>query len=243
MAQQSPPLVRQRVSGALLIAGAVIGTIGNALHPHSASPDPAATVQAIAQNGAWVAIHLAIIVAILLIIGGLVGLAEELRGSSAEPLARLGLAAALLGGAIVTVSTALDGFGRKALAVALAEAPAPEAATALRIAIAANDAQFGLWSIAMLVFFGVTFACFGGAITASRRFPGWFGWIALVGAGGSAIAALLQIAANGEVQAAETIFLASSIMLTVWTLAVGVRLWRGPALDVAGEPSLAPTGG
>ena len=243
MAQQSPPLVRQRISGALLIAGAVIGTVGNALHPHSASPDPAATVQAIAQNGAWVAIHLAIIVAILLIIGGLVGLAEDLRGSSAEPLARLGLAAALLGGAIVTVSTALDGFGRKALAVALAEAPAPEAATALRIAIAANDAQFGLWSIAMLVFFGVTFACFGGAIIASRRFPGWFGWIALVGAGGSAIAALLQIAANGQVQAAETIFLASSIMLTVWTLAVGVRLWRGPALDVAGEPSLAPTGG
>ena len=243
MAQQSPPFVRQRISGALLIAGAVIGTVGNALHPHSASPDPAATVQAIAQNGAWVAIHLAIIVAILLIIGGLVGLAEELRGSSAEPLARLGLAAALLGGAIVTVSTALDGFGRKALAVALADAPAPEAATALRIAIAANDAQFGLWSIAMLVFFGVTFACFGGAIIASRRFSGWFGWIALVGAGGSAIAALLQIAANGEVQAAETIFLASSIMLTVWTLAVGVRLWRGPSLDVAGEPSLAPTGG
>ena len=243
MAQQSPPFVRQRISGALLIAGAVIGTVGNALHPHSASPDPAATVQAIAQNGAWVAIHLAIIVAILLIIGGLVGLAEELRGSSAEPLARLGLAAALLGGAIVTVSTALDGFGRKALAVALAEAPAPEAATALRIAIAANDAQFGIWSIGMLVFFGATFACFGGAIIASRRFPGWFGWIALVGAGGSAIAALLQIAANGEVQAAESIFLASSIMLTVWTLAVGVRLWRGPALDVAGEPSLAPTGG
>ena len=243
MAQQSPPFLCQRISGALLIVGAVIGTIGNALHPHSASPDPAATVQAIAQNGAWVAIHLAIIVAILLIMGGLVGLAEELRGSSAEPLARLGLAAALLGGAIVTVSTALDGFGRKALAVALAEAPAPEAATALRIAIAANDAQFGLWSIAMLVFFGVTFACFGGAIIASRRFPGWFGWIALVGAGGSAIAALLQIAANGEVQAAETIFLASSILLTLWTLAVGVRLWRGPSLDVAGEPSLAPTGG
>ena len=243
MAQQSPPLVRQRISGALLISGAVIGTIGNALHPHSASPDPAATVQAIAQNGAWVAIHLAIIVAILLIIGGLVGLAEEFRASSAEPLARLGLAAALIGGAVVTVNFALDGFGRKAQAVAVADAPASEAATALRIAITANDAQQGLWSMAMLVFFGVTFACFGGAIIASRRFPGWFGWIALVGAGGSAIAALLQIAANGEVQAAETIFLASSILLILWTLAVGVRLWRGPALDVAGEPSHAPTGG
>ncbi|MEP7041351.1 MAG: DUF4386 family protein [Chloroflexota bacterium] len=242
MAQQSRSLVRQRISGALLIAGAVLGTIGNALHPHTASPDPAATVQAIAQNGAWVAIHLAIIVAILLIIGGLVGLAEEFRESSAEPLARLGLATALIGGTVVTVSTALDGFGRKALAVALAEAPASEAATALRIAIAANDAQFGLWSIGMLVFFGATFACFGGAILASRQFPAWFGWVALVGAAGSASAALLQIAANGQVQAAETIFLASSILLTLWTLAVGVRLWRGPSLDVAAEPSLAPAG-
>lgn len=243
MAQQSPPLVRQRIFGALLIAGAVIGTIGNAMHPHTASPDPAATVQAIAQNGPWVAIHLAVIVAILLIIGGLVGLAGELRGPSAEPVARLGLAAALIGGTVVTVSTAIDGFGRKALAVAVADAPTPEAATALRIAVAANDTQFGLWSIGMLVFFGATFACFGGAILASRQLPAWFGWVALAGAAGSAIAALLQIAANGQVQVAETTFLVSSIVLTIWTIAVGIRLmWRGPSLDVAGEPSLAPAG-
>ena len=88
-------------------------------------------IQAIAGNGAWVAIHLAIIVAILLIIGGLVGLAEQMEGTSVEPLARLGLAAALLGGAIVTVSSAIDGFVMKALAVASPIAAAPDAALAL----------------------------------------------------------------------------------------------------------------
>jgi hypothetical protein len=240
MSTQLPSLVRQRMSGALFVAGAVIGLVGNALHPHTADPDAAATVQAIAQNGAWVAIHLAIIVAILLIIGGLVGLAEQFQGTSAEPLARLGLAAALLGGAVVTVSTAIDGFVMKALSVSSAGAPAEEAATALRIAIAVKEVDFGIWSIGMLVFFGVAFACFGFAVTASRRYPGWFGWIAVLGAGGSAIAALLQIAASGEVQAAETIFLASSTLLTLWTLALGVLMWRGFADAVAAEPSLDP---
>ena len=78
----------------------------------------------------------------------------------------------------------------------------------------------------MLAFFGVAFACVGGALVGSQRFPGWFGWIAVVGAGGSAVAALLQIGASGEVRAAETIFLASSLLLTLWTLALGILMWR-----------------
>ena len=82
MSVQPQPLRRQRMSGALFIAGALIGLVGNALHPHTAGLDGAATVQAIAQNGAWVTIHLAIIVAILLIIGGLVGLADDMQGTA-----------------------------------------------------------------------------------------------------------------------------------------------------------------
>jgi hypothetical protein len=226
--------------GALLISGAVIGLVGNALHPHTVNLDGAATIQAIAGNGAWVAIHLAIIVAILLIIGGLVGLAEELEGTSVEPLARLGLAAALLGGAIVTVSSAIDGFVMKALAIASAFDAAPDAAIALRISIAVKEVDFGIWSIGILAFFGVAFACFGGAVAGSPRFPGWFGWIAVVGAGGSAVAALLQIAASGEVQAAETIFFVSSLLLTLWTLALGILMWRGQADAIAQSRSFAP---
>ena len=241
MSTQPPPLVRMRMSGALFVAGAVIGLVGNALHPHSAEPNAAATVQAIAENGTWVAIHLAIIVAILLIIGGLVGLAELLKDTPGGSLARLGLAAALLGGAIVTVSTAIDGFAIKALALSVAAAPAAESATALRIAVAVKETDFGIWSIGILVFFGATFACFGGAVTASLRFPGWFGYVAVVGAGGSAVAAVLQIAANREVQAAETIFLGASLLLTLWTLALGFLMWRGSADAITGDTSVAPT--
>ena len=130
MFDQPSPLVRQKMSGALFVGGAIIGFLGNALHPHTADPVAAATVRAIAQNGAWIAIHLAIVVAILLIIGGLVGLAELLKGTAGRRLSELGLAAALLGGAIVTTSTAIDGFAMKALSVSTTGASAAESATA-----------------------------------------------------------------------------------------------------------------
>ncbi len=232
-------LAWHRLFGALFISGAIIGLVGNGLHPHTADLDGAATVHAIAGNGAWVAIHLAIIVAILLVIGGLVGLAEEMTGTPGEPLARLGLVAAVLGGSVVTVSSAIDGFVMKALSVASVSANGTDGALALSISVAVKDVDFGIWSIGMLAFFGVAFACFGGAVIASRRYSGWFGWIAIVGAAGSAAAALLQIAASGEVQTAEILFFASSLILTLWALALGILMWREDAGAMVDPLSLA----
>jgi hypothetical protein len=237
---RSQPTASHRLFGALFISGSIIGAVGNGLHPHTAGVGGAATVQAIAASGAWVAIHLAIIIAILLVIGGLVGLAEDMTGTKGEPLARLGLAAALLGGAVVTVSSAIDGFVMKALSVAAVGTVAPDAAIALRISVAVKEVDFGIWSIGMLAFFGVAFACFGGAVIASRRHPYWFGWIAVAGAAGSAIAALLQIAASGEVQIAETLFFAASLILTLWALAIGIQMWRGSADAIIDGASHGP---
>ena len=242
MGPRSQPTASHRLFGALFISGAVIGAVGNGLHPHTAGVGGAATIQAIAASGAWVAIHLAIIIAILLVIGGLVGLAEDMTGTHGEPLARLGLAAALLGGAVVTVSSAIDGFVMKALSVTAVGTAAPDAAIALRISVAVKEVDFGIWSIGMLAFFGVAFACFGGAVIASRRYPSWFGWIAVAGAVGSAIAALLQIAASGEVQTAETLFFASSLILTLWALGLGIQMWRGSTDAIVDALSQAPRG-
>jgi len=232
----------QRLSAVLLVLGAGLGLVGNALHPHTAAADATAPLRAIAQSGAWVGIHLVIIVAVLLVIGGLVGLAHLLADGPAGPLARLGLAAALLGGAVVCVSTAIDGFALRALARAWAEAPAAEAATALRVAAAVQAAAFGVWSIGMLVFFGAAFGCFGAAATASGRFPGWFGWPAVAGGAGAAAAALLQLVSGGEVQAAETLFLAASLLLTLWAFALGVLLWRAPAVADLAARRASPGG-
>jgi hypothetical protein len=217
----------QTSTSLLLLVGGVLAAIGNALHPHAPTTDRAATIVAIATDGAWVWIHLAIILGVLLIVGGLVGLSPELVGRVAEPFARLGVAAALVGGAVVTVSTAVDGFGMKALADGVASGPSSEAAGRLRAAVAIAEADFGVWSIGMLVLFGAAFGCFAIAIATSRRFPAWNGLLAALGAAGAAVAALDQIAVGGESQTAETLFLVGSVLLTVWVLVTGVQLWRG----------------
>ncbi len=243
MSERTPIAVQhisQRPSAVLLFVGALIGLVGNALHPHVAQSADLA-LQAVAGSDAWVAIHLTIVVAILLVIGGLIGLAHELDDGPGGPLARLGVGAALLGGAVVTVSTAIDGFVMKPLALAWVVSPASDSAAALRFAAAVKLVDFGIWSIGMLVFFGVAFVCFGAAVALSGRFPARLGWVAVVAGTGSAVAAILQIANTGEVQAAVTLFLISSMVTTLWALALGVLLWRAaPAGDRLTTPEPRP---
>lgn len=238
----SPSVQRksQRLTAIPLVAGAVIGAIGNVLHPHVAV-SMTSKLQAIAGNGAWVAIHLTILVAILLVVGGLVGLARLLDGGPGGSLARIGLAAALVGGALATVSTSIDGFAMKPLALDWAVASTSDAAAVLGLAGAVQVVGFAIWSMAILVLFGGAFACFGAALVASGQFPAWLGWVAIVSGVGSAVAALLQIAHTGEVQAAETLFFASSLLVTLWAFAVGALVWRdGRAPGGARAPGPLP---
>ena len=223
----SPSVQRssQRLTALPLVAGAVIGAVGNALHPHVAV-SMTSKLQAIAGNEAWVALHLTILVAILLVIGGLVGLARLLDGGPGGALARIGIAAALVGGALATVSTSIDGFAMKPLALGWAAASTSDATAVLGLAGAVQVVGFAIWSMAILVLFGVAFACFGAALVQSKQFPAWLGWMGIAAGAGSAIAALLQIANTGEVQAAETLFFASSLLVTMWAFAVGVFTWR-----------------
>ena len=225
------PFRGSRLAAGMLISGAMIGLVGNALHPHAAGADAEATMAAIAASGAWVAIHFAILTAIILIVGGLIALADTFRGTEGELFWRLGLAAALVGTAVVTVSTSVDGFGMKAIALDILNAPSATHATALAIAVGLREADFGIWSIGIVIFFGAAFASFGTAMVVSRRYERGLGWLAIVGAAGSTVGGMLQIAATGETQAAETILLVSTILLTVWTFILGVRVFRNPLME------------
>lgn len=234
-----PRAQRQKLSASLLLTGGLLALVGNALHPHAPDGDPAATIAALAADATWPWIHLAIMGGILLIIGGLVLFARGLVGSLAEPLARLATTALLIGGAVVTVSTSVDGFGMKALAVAAQTAPATETTAALRTAIAVDTMDFGIWSLGMLILFGAGFGCFALALAASRLLPLWYAALAAAGALLSALAAVLQIAEGGETQAAETLFLVGSMLLTAWVLILGLRLWRGLPVPMP-TPAVAP---
>lgn len=228
---------QRRAAAGLLIVGSLLGLVGNALHPHAATPDAGARLQLIAGEAPWSAIHLAIIVAILLVIGGLLGLAEELAESPGIYGARLAVGASLLGGALVTVSTTIDGFAMKSFAATVAHGGGDGV---LQSAVAAQSIGFGIWSVGMLVFFGAAFACFGAAILSSGRYPRRYGWTPMIGGVGSAVAALIQLALNREVQVAETTFLLSSLLITLWSFALGVRMWRKAPPVPEARAALAP---
>ena len=70
---------------------------------------------------------------------------------------------------------------------------------------------------------------------------------AACGAGATA-APLLQSITGGDPQAAETHFLAASLLLTLWAFALGVLLWRAaavadPAVRLAAPGGLRPSQG
>lgn len=228
---------RRRAAAGLLIVGSVLGLVGNALHPHSATADAGAHLQMIADSAPWSAIHLAVIMAILLVIGGLLGLADELADTPGRFWTGLAVGGSLLGGALVTVSTTIDGFAMKSFAATVADGGGDGA---IQSAAAAQSIGFGIWSVGMLVFFGAAFACFGAAILSSGRYPQRYGWTPVIGGAGSAVAALLQLAFNREVQVAETTFLVSSLVVTVWSLALGVRMWRGAPSAAEVRTAIAP---
>lgn len=226
----------------LLVLGAVIGLVGNALHPHVVNPSTESKLRMVADSATWLGIHGAISVAVLLVIGGLIGFSAALADGPAGPLARLGAAAAVLGGALVSVSLSIDGFAMRPMALAWASAPAPEAADIIRVARGVDQAAFGIWSIGMLVFFGAAFICLGLAANASGRFGALFGWAAAAGGVLSGAAAVLQIANTGETAAAEMLFLVGSVVVTLWSLALGVLLWRRTSAVAAVERPSVPKG-
>ena len=71
------------IGGVAAIVGSLIGMVGNLIHPDTPIGDPTGVALAIAQSETWLPIHLAIVLGIILMFGGLVALAYSVRGDLA----------------------------------------------------------------------------------------------------------------------------------------------------------------
>ena len=89
-----------RIGVVLLFAGVVLPTIlFLALHPKVADPnDTEAILQSIVDSPGWAGVHVAILAGVFLLIGGLLALYRSITAEPGAALARLGFAAALVGG-------------------------------------------------------------------------------------------------------------------------------------------------
>jgi hypothetical protein len=216
-----------RIGGCSAIAGAILGMVGNLIHPGTSGPaHPQATALVVAASDIWIPVHLGILVAFVLMLGGLVAIHDSIVGGLPGALGRFGLAAAFVGTAGGVVLITLDGFAAKHLADSwVASAPGARA-DALAAFKAEDSINFALLSPLNLVFAGFTFVLFGLAAAFSDVYPRWLGWIAVAGGVGGAASGVIQAYIGEPSTITTALGIAAPTIITLWLLVMGILLLR-----------------
>jgi hypothetical protein len=232
-----------RIGGGSAVLGAILGLVGNLIHPATSGPGhPAATARVVAESDIWIPLHLALLVSFILMLGGLVAVHDSIPSGLPGALARYGLMAAVVGTAGGVVLLSLDGFAAKHLAESWASAPAELRPAALASFRAEDSIDFALLSPLNLVFAGFTFVLYGLAAAFSNVYPRWLGAVAVAGGVGGAVSGVVQ-AYIGEPSAITTALgIAAPTIITLWLVAMGILLLRrgGTPRSTADPISIAP---
>jgi uncharacterized protein DUF4386 len=223
-----------RIGSAAGIVGALLGMVGNLIHPATPTDDPEGVARTIADSELWVADHLAIVLGLILMLGGLVAIAHSIQGGLPGALARLGSGAAVAGSTVGLILVTLDGLAAKQIAEAWTTAPPEEQAAALRLVLAEETINFALAALFNILFAGVTFILYGLAVAWSRVYPRWLGWVVVVAGLGSVVAGLVQAYAGESTTVTRVLTIIFPTVITLWLVQICVLLFRqAPALERA----------
>ena len=217
-----------RIGGVSLIVGFVLTIVHVVLlvvdAPLSEPGDTEAFLQSIVDSSIWAGSHVLVLITLLLGVGGLLALYRSITGEPGAALAQLGFAAALMGGAVTSVSVAILGGGAmKELADAWAAAADNE--VPLAVAEAALLVSFDIGSWGNLVFYGVAPILYGLAIALTGLYPKWLGWVAVIGGAGGVLIQIVQFS-QGVSQVTASVYVAFFLVVTLWLLVMGVLMWR-----------------
>lgn len=216
-----------RLGGIAAITGSLAGLVGNVIHPDTAGPhDPQATATVVAGSATWIPIHLVLVVAFVLMLGGLIAIHDSITAGPGRTLVRFGLWSAVVGTAVGVVLVSLDGFAAKSLADSWAAA-GPGGRELALVAFRSEDAiNFALLSPFNIVFAGFTFALFGIGTAISGSYPRWQGFAVAAAAVLGAVSGAIQ-AFNGEpALITQVLGIASPTVITLWLTASGVIMIR-----------------
>ncbi|HYU56874.1 MAG TPA: DUF4386 family protein [Actinomycetota bacterium] len=215
-----------RIGGISAIVGALLGMVGNLIHPVTPIDDPEGVARVIAGSDIWVPVHLAIVLGIVLMLGGLVAIYHSIREGIAGALARFGLFGAVAGATIGMVLVILDGVAARQLAQEWATVPPDQKAAALSLVHANETINLALASLFNFVFAAVTFILFGLAVVFSDVYPRWLGWIAFLAGLGSIAAGLIQAYVGEPTGTSRILTIIGPTVITLWLLTMGVLLAR-----------------
>jgi hypothetical protein len=208
------------------IVGALIGMVGNLLHPAVPSGDPEGIARTIAESKTWIPVHLAIVFGIILMLGGLLAISDSIRDGLPGALARLGRIAAIVGITVGLILVTVDGLAAKHLADAWAAAPPEEEASALRVVLGEETINFALAALFNILFAGVTFVLYGLAVAWSRVYPRWLGWVVVVAGLGSVAVGLVQAYVGESTGVTRILTIIFPTIITLWLAAMGALLLR-----------------
>lgn len=222
------------IGGWAAILGALLGMIGNLIHPVTPIDDQEGVARIIADSEIWAPVHLAIVLGIALMLLGLVAIRQAIREGVGDALARFGLVAAIAGATIGLVLVILDGVAARQLAQEWAEASSPDRAMALGLVHGNETINFAMASLFNFVFAAMTFILFGLAVAMSTVFPRWLGWPAFLAGILSLVAGVIQAVVGEPTDASRVLTIIGPTVITLWLLIMGIQLVRkrpGPASE------------
>lgn len=223
-----------RLGGAAAVVGALLGMVGNLIHPVTPIGDQEGVARVIAESEIWVPLHLAIVFGIALMLGGLVAIRHAIREGLADVLARFGLVAAVSGATIGLVLVILDGVAARQLAQEWAASRIAERDVALGLVHVNETINLALASLFNFVFAAATFTLFGLAVVLSDRFPRWLGWVAVLAGVLSLVAGTIQAYVGEPTGASRILTIVGPTVITVWLLWIGILLLRNARDTAAG---------
>jgi hypothetical protein len=195
----------------------------------------------VAARPLYPVVHFGDWLGVLVWTGGLVALAGSLTDRTAWALGRMGAASVLLGAAVHIAEFSVDGYALPTLANAWATAaPADRAAleSGARLALVIIG---GPSTSALLILWGTTLVLFGLA-TRREGYAGALGWTGvLVGALVFALG-MIQYLKPNVVFPGVILYGVGTIVSQLWTVVLGISLWRRARVAAARRFGVAQAG-
>ncbi len=217
--------MQSKVGAVSAIAGAIILLVGTSLHPMEEDPnDPVAAFTEYADDSLWVGSHLTQLLGIVLIVAALLTLTHLLTNDKGGGWSQFGSAFAISSLAIAAALQAVDGIALKVMVDNWVAAPESEKMAIFHATIGVRQVDVGLASM-FSMFIGLTVVLYGVSIVMTDRFPSWLGLIAIFG-GGATVTAGVMYAYTGFSKVAMSVSMPASLLLLLWLIVLGVRMWR-----------------
>jgi hypothetical protein len=221
-----------RWGGAAAVIGGVLALVGNALHPRWTDVEDVELYRNIADSGVWKADHLLLVVALVLTVAGTVAIARSLHDGAGDTLARYGLLATVVGGAIALANISVDGYAARIAAENFAGASAQDQVGAFWASNAIDHISTAMFNVWTMVLLGISPLLLGMAALRSKRYPAWLAWAATAGGAVCTVVGFWGLGTSDQDMLVIP-FVVGSVLVTLWILGAGWMLWQQPEPEPA----------